>query len=58
MSTLSVANRIAVPSILIPVKRTGKHQLWKSMKKCSSVTARFFAKKSLTKIDWCAAALL
>jgi len=58
MSTLSVANRIAVPSILIPVNGTGKHQPQESMKECSSVIAWFFAKKSLMKMDQCAGALL
>jgi hypothetical protein len=57
MSTLSVANRTAVPSMLIPVKGTGKQQLQERMKECSSVTAWFFAKKSLTKMDRCAGAL-
>jgi hypothetical protein len=42
MSTLSVANRIAVPSILIPVKGKGKHQPQESMKECSCVIAWFF----------------
>jgi hypothetical protein len=58
MSTLSVANRTAVPSKPIPVKGTGKHQPQESMKECSSVIAWFFAKKSLTKMDRCAGALL
>jgi len=53
-----VGNRIAIPSILIPVKGTGKHHLQESMKECYSVIAWFFAKKSLTKTDQCAGALL
>jgi hypothetical protein len=54
MSTLLVAHRIAVPSLLIPGKGTGKHQPQpgqESKKECSSIIAYLFANISLTKMN-------
>jgi hypothetical protein len=45
--------------MVIPFEGTGKNQqkLGQEYGGCSSVVTLFFAKKSLTKTDWCVAAL-